>query len=507
MLRKILQFSLRQTDVGKPLAKVKPLITAIDSFFYEVSDETRSGPHIRDIIDLKRWMILVVVSLVPCIIMSIWNSGMQKFVYGSARYDFLSEYMHASTSFSAYIKFAFSDFRFLTILKYGLFTFVPITAVSYMVGGFWEVLFASVRKHEISEGFLVTGILYALILPSTIPYWMVAVGVSLGTILGKELFGGTGMNIFNPALICRCILFFSFPAQMTGDIWVGTNPTKIKESVTVINTQSHLPMIDNVSTASPLNLFNISTDIKRVHVDAIASNFETSLKTLPILQRQFYKWTRFNPSTNHLGNLDAKEIKSFVTAPPKSGGLGLSQENYSAAYHFANLKYGKGKLTNSNFFFGNQIGSLGETSTFACLLGAIFLIWVGIGSWRTMLSIIIGALFTACLFQLGSTYLGFELGFWNPAKYDLPAYKHLLLGGLAFGLVFMATDPVSSPGLEMGKWIYGFLIGSLTIIIRVINPAFPEGVMLAILFGNAFAPLIDHISIKAMRKRKWKRAP
>ncbi|MCP5505026.1 MAG: RnfABCDGE type electron transport complex subunit D [Chlamydiales bacterium] len=208
LLRKILDFHLTITEEGKRLERLRPLVSALDTFFYEVPIKTARGPHIRDMIDLKRWMMIVVYALIPCIVVAIWNSGVQGFVYGSRSIKIFDEYMQASETLSGY--FLFGKTYFASIIQKGLVAFLPIMILSYAVGGFWEVLFAIIRRHEVSEGFLVTGMLFALILPSTIPYWMAAVGVSAGVVIGKEIFGGTGMNILNPALVCRAFLFFCF---------------------------------------------------------------------------------------------------------------------------------------------------------------------------------------------------------------------------------------------------------------------------------------------------------
>ncbi len=217
MLRRFLDFQLSLVEKGKPLYRLRPLITATDTFLYEAPVKTTIGPHIRDAIDVKRWMIIVVFALIPCILMSIWNTGLQGFVYSSGDYKLMNEYLAGANSWDGYWSFAAKEDRYLTILKLGVIAVVPLIFISYAIGGMWEAIFACVRGHEISEGFLVTGILYVLVLPSTIPYWMAAVGVSAGVVLGKEVFGGSGMNIVNPALACRAFLFFTFPGKMSGD--------------------------------------------------------------------------------------------------------------------------------------------------------------------------------------------------------------------------------------------------------------------------------------------------
>jgi len=507
MLRKFLDFQLSLTEEGRPLHKIRPLISAGDTFLYEPPITTSRGPHIRDALDVKRWMLLVVVALLPCFFMGIWNTGLQSFVYSSGDFSLMNEYIASSGSFSTYFDFVMKEGRIWNILWEGSRLVIPLVILIYAVGGLWEGLFACVRGHEISEGFLVTGILYALILPPTIPYWMAIVGVSVGTVLAKEVFGGSGMNIVNPALACRAFLFFTYPGRMSGSVWVGGNPTVVRESLVKMNQDAATTSIDSFTQATKLAVFNVTPEIKRVHVDAIATNeVGTDVSTIGTIQNQFNQWTATSDQQATLGQLSQEQMQSFVTTPLAEGGLGLSTGYYEDAFHFSSLQHDVG-TTNSDwgFFLGNKLGCIGETSTLACLLGAIFLIYTGIGSWRTMIAMGLGAYLTALCFQWGSSLFGAEGGAWAPAQFGFPAYKHLILGGLAFGLVFMATDPVSSPSMNGAKWMYGAFCGIVSIIIRVINPAFPEGVMLAILMGNVFAPLFDYYNAKFTRKRRTPR--
>lgn len=501
MLRRFFQFQRHFIEKRKSLHRLRPLISAAENFCFELSDNVKIAPFIRDAIDLKRWMFLVIVALLPAIFMAIWNSGLQKMVYVSGNYELMQEYLNASLSFSGYFNFAFKEQRFLTILSLGAGTFFPVMIISYLVGGLCEAIFAFIRGHEIAEGFLITGILYPLILPPTIPYWMVALGIAFGVIIGKELFGGTGMNILNPALTARAFLFFTFPGKMTGDVWVGTNPTLIQESLKKINSTTALQEIDGVTQATALGNFNSAiTEIKRIHVDAIASNtMGNKVETFDALQSHFQQWKSLGHEEAILGKLSQSDLHSFVTGSQELGGLDLAIDQFPQAYHFADTYYGTEHFTDGNLFFGNILGSMGETSTFACLLGALFLIYTGIASWRIMLSFGLSAFLLASLFEWSSA-LGPEGGAWNAARYAMPAYRHLLMGGLAFGLVFMATDPVSAPTMNSAKWIYGALIGVVTILIRLINPAYPEGVMLAILFANVFAPLLDYYMVRHFRR-------
>ncbi len=503
MLRRFFDYQLSLTEKGKPLHFLHRLISAGDTFFFEAPVNTKSAPHIRDAIDVKRWMLLVVVALIPAVLFAIWNTGLQAFVYTSGDYKLMQEFLGASTSLDGYFAFAAKDNRYLEILWTGLIAVIPIVIISYAVGGMWEGLFATVFDHEISEGFLVSGILYALILPPTIPYWMVAVGVTFGIVLGKELFGGSGMNIVNPAMTCRAFLFFTFPGRMSGDIWVGTNPTTVRESLVKMNRESGGTSLDAFTQATPLSRFNVSPDIKQIHVDAIASNnLGTDVRSYSTLQKYFDKWNASGSHDASLGQLTQEQLKNFVTTPIPEGGLGLSSGNYEDAFRFSSLNYGLGADNDWGFFLGNKLGCIGETSGFLILLGALFMIYLGIASWRTMTAMGLGAFLTALAFQYGSSFFAAEGGAWTSAQFGFPAYKHLLIGGLAFGLVYMATDPVSSPSMKSGQWIYGLLCGLITVVIRVINPAYPEGVMLAILIGNVFAPLIDYYCALFYRKRR-----
>jgi|688.fasta_scaffold23608_4 Na+-transporting NADH:ubiquinone oxidoreductase subunit B len=506
MLRRFLDYQLSLTEKGKKLYRLRPLINAADTFLFEPPVNTSKGPQIRDAIDVKRWMMIVVFALIPCILMAIWNTGLQSFVYSSGDYKLMNEYLESGNSFQSYFAFAGKDNRYLTILKLGLFAVVPLIIISYAVGGMWEAIFACIRGHEISEGFLVTGILYVLILPSTIPYWMAAVGVSAGVVLAKEVFGGSGMNIVNPALACRAFLFFTFPGKMSGEIWAGSNPTTVRQSLVKMNADAHTSSLDGYTQASKLAQYNVTHEIKRIHVDAIATNnLGSNVPTYPEIQNHFNQWNEQGHHQATLGQLTQEQMHQFVTSPLSEGGLGLVPGYYDDAYHFSALNYGIGHNNDWGFFFGDKLGCLGETSVFACLLGALYLIWTGVGSWRTMVAMGLGAYLTALFFELGAKYLGIHGGAWNAAQYAFPAYKHLLLGGLAFGIVFMATDPVSSPSLPSAKWVYGIFCGAIAIVIRAVNPAYPEGVMLAILMGNVFAPLFDHYAALNFRKRSLKR--
>ena len=374
-------------EKGGKLEKLYPLFDAGDTFTFTPAAVTGKGAHVRDAVDMKRVMITVIYSLMPCLFFGIWNAGHQ---YNMAN-------VGASTGFVA------------DMIR-GAIIVLPIVIVSYAVGGAWEVLFACVRKHEINEGLLVTGMLFPLVLPPTIPLWQVAAGISFGIVIGKEVFGGTGMNVVNPALMSRAFLFFGYSKWMVGNVWIS------------LDKNGHV--VDGVTSATPLGIL-----------------------------------------------LDLPEKQMTVEALNNAG------------YTFTSM------------IMGSMPGSIGETSVIACLLGAVILLFTGIASWRVMLSCVLGLLATASLANL----IGSE------GASQLPPHYHLVIGGFAFGVIFMATDPVSSAATTLGKWIYGFLIGMLVVIIRVINPAYPEGVMLSILFMNIVAPLIDHYVVAAHIKRRMRR--
>jgi len=481
----------------------RPLIKATDSFLREPLLVTKGPPHIRDGVDLKRWMILVVFALLPSVFMAVFNTGIQKFVYQSHDLLLMEEFIGASHSLSSYFSFVTKDRRYLEIFSLGLQAFLPVLIISYTAGGLCEVIFAIFRNKDIEEGFLVTGLLFALILPPTIPYWMVAVGVVIGEIFAKELFGGTGMNIFNPALCCRIFLFFMFPAQMTGSIWVGTNPTEIKESIVSMNKQKGASYFDGITQATPLAHYNIGFDVKRQHIDALAVKKNKLVKDSErgeSIVKQFQAWSSMNDLDEDIEAVSPEEFKQFIT--DKKGGLGLPVDQFSNAKRFFALENSEGVLSNWNFFFGNKLGSFGETSILASIIGAVILLITGVGSFRIMCAVLLGAITTAYLFYfiaLFTTEGGYSF---MPAIFTLPPYRHLLMGSLVFGAVFMATDPISAASLKLSQWIYGFLIGFAVIFIRAINPAYPEGVMIAILFGNVFAPLIDHYVAKGYRRKK-----
>lgn len=381
-LRKFLDQVRPNFEEGGKLQAFKSIYDGFDTFLYVPNETSKSGSNIHDVIDSKRIMSLVVISLVPAMLFGMYNIGYQNAVAAGQ----------------------LGNASFWSLFGYGFLALLPNILVSYIVGLGIEFAWAQWKGEEIQEGYLVTGILIPLIVPVTTPLWILVIAIAFAVIFGKEIFGGTGMNIFNVALLTRAFLFFSYPSTMTGDtVWVS--------KTSVLGLGYDLP--DGFSMATPLG--------------EIAQNVTDKL-----------------PSLNDM-------IYGFIP------------------------------------------GSVGETSVIAIAIGAVILLWCNIASWKTMLSVFVGGSLMAFLFaRTGMT--------------PIPWYEHLVLGGFAFGAVFMATDPVTSARTERGKWIYGFIIGALAIIIRVMNPGYPEGMMLAILFGNMFAPLIDYCVVQANISRRAKRA-
>jgi Na+-transporting NADH:ubiquinone oxidoreductase subunit B len=384
-------------EKGGKFERLYPLFEAGDTFTRTPGDVTPSAPHVRDSIDQKRLMVFVVYALLPCLFFGIWNAGNQFNISNGVE-----------------------DATFMTDLLRGSTMVLPIVMVSYMIGGVWEVLFALVRRHEINEGFLVTGMLFPLVLPPTLPLWQVAVGISFGIIIGKEIFGGVGYNILNPALTARAFLFFAYPAQISGDkVWVGSAKTAFDNNP-IFGTVAE--NVDGVTMATPL---------------AVAAAAEKGSDAIGALNEAgFTLW---------------------------------------------------------NMTVGNIPGCIGSTSVIAILLGLVFLVITGIASWRVIASGIIGCIAMGALFNVLPLDNSFAA---------LPFVYHLVMGGFLFGIVFMATDPVSCAATNTGKLIYGFLIGALTVLIRVANPAYPEGAMLAILFMNVMAPLVDHFVVQSHIKKR-----
>jgi Na+-transporting NADH:ubiquinone oxidoreductase subunit B len=377
-LRKYIDRIMPAFEKGRRLYFLHSTAEAFESFLFVPNTVTRNGTHIRDAIDLKRTMSAVIIALMPALLFGMWNVGYQHFISTGQTADFWDTFF------------------------FGLKQVFPIIVVSYVVGLGIEFVAAQVRGHEVNEGFLVTGLLIPMIMPPAIPLWMVALATAFAVIIGKEVFGGTGMNIFNPALLARAFIFFAYPSYISGDkVWVALAQNE--------------RMIDGVSGATI-----------------------------------------------------------------------LAQVRNGAAFSEYQL---------SDMFLGLIPGSIGETSTLAVLAGGLLLIFTGVASAKIMLSVFAGGFLTGLLCNAigGNAYMA------------MPAGYHLLMGGFAFGAVFMATDPVTSSQTKTGKWIYGFLTGVMAVLIRVFNPAYPEGMMLSILLMNGFAPLIDHYVVQANIRRRMKR--
>ncbi|MBL7794938.1 MAG: NADH:ubiquinone reductase (Na(+)-transporting) subunit B [Saprospiraceae bacterium] len=382
-LQKFFDSTRPHFEKGGRFAKWYPAFEAFETFAFVPGHTTHGGVHVRDAMDLKRTMTTVIIALIPTLLFGMWNTGYQHYLaYGM-------ESTHVD--------------NFL----FGFWKVLPIIVVSYAVGLGVEFVFCVMRGHPVSEGYLVTGMLIPLTLPVTVPLWMVALAAIFCTLLGKEIFGGTGMNFMNPALLARAFLFFAFPAYMSGDIWTDLSP------------EAGRALVDGYSGATNLVAF-----------DANFHNLPSPM----------------------------------------------------------------------DMFLGFEQGSIGETSAAACLIGALILIVSGVGSWRIILSCCLGALLMGLTFNLLA-----PADLPNHSMHT-PAYYHLLMGGFAFGTVYMATDPVSAAQTERGKWIYGLLIGAFTVLLRVFNPAYPEAMMLSILLMNVFAPLIDNIVVEQHIKKRLKRA-
>jgi Na+-transporting NADH:ubiquinone oxidoreductase subunit B len=395
-LRKWLDGVEHHFQDGGRYQSMYPLFEAVDTFLYKPANVTRTTAHVRDGVDLKRIMIMVWLAALPAMLYGMYNLGYQANEIYAVTGGGVDGWRGAVIGLLG----GYDSANAWHNLSFGALYFLPIYAVTFIVGGFWEVLFAIKRGHEVNEGFFVTSILFALICPPDVPLWQAALGISFGIVIGKEVFGGTGKNFLNPALTGRAFLFFAYPAQLSGDaVWTA---------------------VDGYSGATPLGV--------------VAAEGMTGLQAQ-------YSW------------LDA-----FVGAIP---------------------------------------GSIGETSTLMVLIGGAFLLVTQVASWRVVAGVFLGMfVFSSFLNLVGSDS--------NPA-FAMPWYWHLVCGGFAFGMIFMATDPVSAAMTDRGRWAYGFLIGFMTVLIRVINPAFPEGIMLAILFANLFAPLFDYFVVQSNIKRRLAR--
>ena len=398
-LRSIFDSQARHFGKGGKLEFAYPLYEMVDTFLYTPGTVTKGASHVRDGLDVKRMMTTVVIALLPCVFMAMYNTGHQAHLAISQGAQPLETWQTSVAEWLGYGAWDPTDV--VACIVHGVLYYLPVLIVTFAVGGGCEALFALVRRHEINEGFLVTGMLFPLVLPPTIPLWQVAIGIAFGVIIGKEIFGGTGMNILNPALTARVFLFFAYPAQISGDqVWIAADTG-----------------VDGLSGATWLA--------------------EAAVSGQAVLAEGVEWW-------------DA--------------------------------------------FLGFVPGSMGETSTAACLFGALVLIVSRVGSWRIMLGVAVGSYAATLLLNA----VGSETNLLLNVSFEW----HFVLGGWAFGAVFMATDPVSAAHSETGRYIYGFLIGVLAILIRVVNPAYPEGMMLAILFMNLFAALIDHFVVQANVKRR-----
>lgn len=399
-LRSYLDSIEHHFEKGGKHEKWYALYEAVDTALYRPASVTRTTAHVRDGIDLKRMMITVWLCTFPALFFGMWNIGSQANTIYAANPELLA----AQDNWRLALIPLFAGFDPGSVwdnMVHGAAYFLPIYLVTFVVGGFWEVLFASIRRHEVNEGFFVTSVLFALICPPSVPLWQVALGISFGVVIGKEVFGGTGKNFLNPALTGRAFMFFAYPAQMSGDaVWTA---------------------VDGYTGATALS------------------------------------------------QAAAGGVEQIVA----------------------------GGLTWMDAFLGFMQGSIGETSTLAIFIGGAVLLIMKIASWRIVAGVMLGLIGMSLVFN--------GIGSDTNAMFAMPWYWHMVVGGFAFGLMFMATDPVSAAMTDTGKWVFGALIGIMVVLIRVVNPAFPEGMMLAILFANLCAPLIDHFVVAANIKRRLAR--
>lgn len=407
-----------------PLSAAYPVYEATDTFLYTPGEVTHGATHVRDAIDLKRMMITVVLALIPVTLFGMWNVGhlanaaMAEGLAAGVTPD--QDWHHAIYTS---LGFGYDPGNHVANFIFGAIFFLPIYIVCMFVGGHIEMVFSVLRGHEINEGFLVTGLLFPLTLPASIPLWQVALGIAFGVIVAKEVFGGTGRNFLNVALTSRAFLYFAYAGQISGDrVWTA---------------------VDGYSGATALGQL------------ALAEDGSDAVSTLGSIQHTM--------------------------------GVGMAEQ---ATW--------TDSITWMDAFLGTVQGCIGETSALLCLVGAAILIFSGVGSWKIMAGVVLGSVATSAL-MVGTYTSGAEGG---NAMFSVGPHWHLVIGGLAFGLVFMATDPVSASMTDKGKWFYGFLIGFMTILIRVVNPAYPEGIMLAVLFGNVFAPLIDWFVVQMNVRRR-----
>jgi len=405
-LRNIFDNAHKTLNSSEKTKKFFPLVDAFDTLMFTPNHVTKKGSHVRDAIDLKRTMMLVIIALIPCLLFGIYNTGYQ-------HYRVLGE---------------LDVISFWEIIFKGALVVLPLVVVSYGAGLFVEFIFAIKNGHTVQEGFLVSGMLIPLCMPADVPLWMVAIATIFAVVIGKEVFGGTGMNILNVALTARAFLFFAHPTKMSGnEVWVtGFSELKGEKYASLVSSANPEGVVDGSSGATALG-----------------------------------------------------DLASFMQDSPVLENTQAFQAKYS--------------LMDS--FLGFIPGSVGETSALMCLIGAALLLWTGIASWRVISSFFVGGFVMATILNLigGNGY------------FELPAIHQLMLGGFMFGMVFMATDPVTAAHTNAGKFIYGFLGGFLGILIRMVNPAYPEGIMLAILIANVFAPLIDHMVIQNNINRRLKR--
>ncbi|RDB31365.1 Na(+)-translocating NADH-quinone reductase subunit B [Candidatus Similichlamydia laticola] len=456
----------------------------------------KNPPYIYNAITLDNWIGILIIALIPCFCTGAWSVGIHSLVFSSEDLSLLTEFYKATKTPSDYVQFCFRALNPLHVIASGLLCLIPITFTACFFSFLTEWTGSKMRGKEPSRWWIVTGLIFALAMPPTIPLWMVAFGITMGTLFGKEVFGGHGMNVFNPALIARCFLVLSFPGNFCGDVWIAPDMHSVQQSVEAMTQQRGTRRAaDMISASSPLGQLAITKEVRQIHLDALALHLSPhSIAPSKELEKIFEKWTRRNQSRKHLGALNSKQLEAFLTSSRERYGLGLKKELFIPAVHMAKLYLGEPPYTIFGLLMGVRPGCCGEVGLIGPLSSALILLWYRVASGFIMLSVFLGSLITLVGLKWLASFQQnpFELY----AKYAIPAHVHLMMGGLAFGTVFMATDPVSAPADKYARILYGFLIGSLVMLVRLKSSAFKEGVMFSILIGNVVAPLLDQLALE-----------
>ncbi|WP_157952491.1 RnfABCDGE type electron transport complex subunit D [Candidatus Similichlamydia epinepheli] len=461
----------------------------------EANSSPQKLPFVCNVHNLDHWIRLLLISLIPPTLFGTWAVGVYSFVFAEKDLNVLREFYNSTLSLTGYMKFCFQMPRAMRIVSAGVSCLVPIIFTSCLFSFITDRIFSNWRKRAKSNWWIVTGLLFALAMPPTIPIWMVAVGIIFGTIFGKEIFGGTGMNMFNPALVARCFLVLSFPGNFCGNVWIAPTVRSVQASILSMDAlQNSDTVSDAISGASPLGQLALTKEVLKDHLEAIAYYIRPDLITPSGTWKNiFNRWSRLNKISKSFDQLSIVELESFLTSHPTNFGLGLDKERFIHTIHMAKLYLGEPPYTTLSLLIGARPGCCGEVGLIGPLIGAFILLWNQIASGLIMVSIWISACLSFLIFKwIASIQQGTDMY----AKYVIPLQVHLMTGSLAFGSIFFATDPVSAPCDRFAKIIYGGLIGFLIILVRLKSSAFKEGVMFAILIGNVFAPILDIIALE-----------